>query len=1047
MAGPVDPHGQTKAESIAPGKMSAGSHIGGYALVEVLGEGGMGVVWKAHDPNLDREIAIKVLKRHDAHPSLRKRLLREGRAMARLKHPNVLTVYEVGTEGDRDFIAMELVDGSSLDQWLSHDPPRADVIHALLAAGRGLAAAHAAGLVHRDFKPHNVLRSKDGRVLVTDFGLARGLGDDSGSGITESLDRRSAPETSGLDETLDAVNSPTPSVSANVRTDSLLDSPLTQTGALIGTPAYMAPEQFRGAAPDPRTDQFAFSVTAWQALTGSRPHTGTTLDELRRSAERGIGNVASTLAPTLRAVLARGLDPDPEKRWTDLDALLDQLEHVERPRRPRWVIPASVLGVAALVGVTALMTRRTTETPAVAKATCEPADQVFADAWSDKLRGQLWTDAQKSAVGADLFARATDPFAEFRKRWTTSYAETCNQTADPQFAARVGCLLDARDQVSALALMLRSTNAAVYQTFDAHGILPNLAVCNGPKPVASPSIPPEKRTRVIAVIAGAFMTIASPRLAEAVDRLEKEATDIGWAPLLPKVFMIGGNAYLHRRDLANAREMFNRTIELAGPVDDVRSISVARFGLLEASMIELVNPRASRKRGELHPELVGLLTYAKKAVEVAGNDPMLAGSVALLEGQAYAALARWSYGKREYKTAIGLVQEARRHWENAGDLRRAAIAATVEAELYLTRGDERALEDAQFAARGADEALERARLPRLDPLTSLRARIAFARGSFVEANALYDTLGGPPPVSEAPRRTGIVLDVEGNPVAGALVVAWRGEAHADPIAVMTDVREALATATTTTDGRFDIQAAPDMALIAAYGKSRSLPRLAGTDEVRLQFVPTRVISGRIDASNLGGTFAFARITLGASAWIVRAPIKADRTYAISGVPQSTVIVGVEGPAGDGWRVVTSGPNATQLFWPVGRAVEVIIRGRIDVSSATAWLFRGPRIKNTPVTRAGAEAVAARISDASTVPLSPIGSGATDRGLELYEPGDHHAVIPGSPGESTTVCVAPEGGTTTPVTCTEVAVTTGVVYDLSDGRLGTDTQPVVINPVP
>src|SRR5690242_1088029 len=181
---PVDPMDATQAESIRPGKMVAGAPLGGYQLLYVLGEGGMGVVWSAHDPDLDRTLAIKVLKRSDAAPALRKRLLREARAMARLKHPNVLTVYEVGTEGDRDYIAMELVEGGSLDDWLSSRPPFDSILDAVIAAGRGVAAAHAAGLVHRDFKPHNVLRSRQGRILVTDFGLARGLGDDLASGAT-----------------------------------------------------------------------------------------------------------------------------------------------------------------------------------------------------------------------------------------------------------------------------------------------------------------------------------------------------------------------------------------------------------------------------------------------------------------------------------------------------------------------------------------------------------------------------------------------------------------------------------------------------------------------------------------------------------------------------------------------------------------------------------------------------------------------------------------------------------------------------------------------
>src|SRR4051812_4789982 len=151
--------------------------LGKYTLERVLGTGGMGIVWCARDPDLERSVAIKLLHAADAGPEQRQRLLREARAMARLKHPNVLTVYEVDSDGDRDYIAMELVDGANLDAWLASKPPANDVWNAVIAAGRGLAAAHAAGLVHRDFKPHNVLRSRDGRVLVTDFGLARGTGE------------------------------------------------------------------------------------------------------------------------------------------------------------------------------------------------------------------------------------------------------------------------------------------------------------------------------------------------------------------------------------------------------------------------------------------------------------------------------------------------------------------------------------------------------------------------------------------------------------------------------------------------------------------------------------------------------------------------------------------------------------------------------------------------------------------------------------------------------------------------------------------------------
>ncbi|HSN29152.1 MAG TPA: serine/threonine-protein kinase, partial [Kofleriaceae bacterium] len=308
----------------------AGAQLGKYELLRLLGEGGMGQVWAAHDPDLDREVALKLLRAEQAAPQLRTRLLREARAMARLKHANVLTVYEVGSEGDRDYIAMELVDGLNLDQWLATQPSRHDVWHALLAAGRGLAAAHEAGLVHRDFKPHNVLRSRDGRVLVTDFGLARGVGDEKLQAVPASLDTPVA-----LDVTLDA------------NPDSLLDSPLTQTGALIGTPAYMAPEQYAGSPPDPRTDQFAFCVTVWQALTGERPFQGSTLDELRRATNKGVAHIQSRLPRDVRAALVRGLSPDPAQRWPSMNDLLRALD---RPKRTWAITTAIALAAGVLIG-------------------------------------------------------------------------------------------------------------------------------------------------------------------------------------------------------------------------------------------------------------------------------------------------------------------------------------------------------------------------------------------------------------------------------------------------------------------------------------------------------------------------------------------------------------------------------------------------------------------------------------------------------------------------------------------------------------------------
>jgi len=335
----------------APGQALAlepGMRLGRYELEEVIGRGGMGVVFRARDPALSRPLAIKVLNARASGARAQVRFLDEARAMAQLRHPAVLPVFDVGRLERHLYVVMPFIAGGTLHEWMSTTRRGwREVVERFAGAGAGLAAAHAAGFVHRDFKPSNVLVDDDGRVMVADFGIAAHLHDGTAPGAAAVM------------------------------------------STVAGTPAYMAPEQARGEAIDARADQYSFCVSLWEGLHGERPHQATTHSIVGRFVRGALTPRRHHEVPAwLHDALLRGLSAHPADRWPSMAALLEHVaERLAAPpvptpsratrRRGRWVAAgvASVVVAAAVVGFVATRgdARRTAPAVDVVESFAAPA--------------------------------------------------------------------------------------------------------------------------------------------------------------------------------------------------------------------------------------------------------------------------------------------------------------------------------------------------------------------------------------------------------------------------------------------------------------------------------------------------------------------------------------------------------------------------------------------------------------------------------------------------------------------------------------------------
>ncbi len=398
---------------------------GRYVLAEVLGTGGMGVVYAAYDPELGRRLAIKVLRRfRDGMPGLdeattdsqqadhRQRFLRESKSLAQIVHPNVVAVYDVGQLGDQLFIAMELIEGGTLRDWMKRGGHPLDEILALFVEiGQGLAAVHAAGFVHRDFKPENVLIGTDGRPRVTDFGLARPF-----------VGERTPSHGTAL-----------PSSNRNLV--------LTEVGAIVGTPGYMAPEQLAGGVADERSDVFAFCVVLWETVFGTRPFAGASLREryLNIEAQRFLEPRARGPRAALVALLKRGLRFEPAARLPSMNVLLDELRALHRPRAMSTrLVAAASLGVLLAATAGGLLAWRAREQ---ARCRLDPLTQEWSPAKRQQLKQRL--TAARSATLATLVERKLEEYAaELRGVYTSACEATFvhRERSAPHFDAQMECL-------------------------------------------------------------------------------------------------------------------------------------------------------------------------------------------------------------------------------------------------------------------------------------------------------------------------------------------------------------------------------------------------------------------------------------------------------------------------------------------------------------------------------------------------------------------------------------------------------------------------------
>ncbi len=526
--------------------------IGRFAIIRRIGAGGMGTVYAAYDEQLDRKVAVKIINaRTAASQTAQLRLKREAQAMARLSHPNVITVHEVGEFDDQVFVAMEFIHGDSLDAWIRGQPPWSEVVEVFIQAGRGIDATHQAGLVHRDLKPHNIMRAEDGTVKVLDFGLARTDGESTPNPEPAEL---------GLDES-----------------GSAFDDVLTRTGALVGTPAYMAPELIRGDAADPRSDQFGFCVALYEALYRCTPFEATSLPDLLKNVlEHRLRPVPTTgkVPAWVHRIVVRGLSLSPKERWPSMLALVEALERDPARVRRRWVAALGLAGITGLGGFSVAALREGAPEP------CPTAQQEREVLWPQSRREDIARAflATESPLATDAAARVTELAETHVDALTAMRVEACEDHREGRqssrlFDLRTACLDARRAGVDELLTQFEHADASTVQdAVWAAARLPAVAPCADTAALTAAIAPPEDAAAAKLVqdqreaLASAAALVLAGSYDDAIGRAEasrQRALRIGYAPLLAEAELTLGTALMETPEHQSAQEALSRSISVA----------------------------------------------------------------------------------------------------------------------------------------------------------------------------------------------------------------------------------------------------------------------------------------------------------------------------------------------------------------------------------------------------------------------------------------------------------------------------------------------------